>query len=198
MTIFNKIKWILAILVVFVLIVATNLIDKRNFKSIRDSIVTIYEDRLIAKDIIYEVSTAVQKKEVALVTSDSAFYKSENESVNHSIDNQIKRYKNTKLTEQERKVFEDLKKNIQLLLDAEKSNAPDQRIQENIEDVKKNLSALSEIQLDEGKRQLMLSKRAMDSIELFTDIEIYILIALAILIQIIVVYQPKKRRQGDY
>jgi hypothetical protein len=67
-----------------------------------------------------------------------------------------------------------------------------------IEDVKRNLSSLSEIQLNEGKRQLMLSKRAMDSIELFTDIEIYILIALAILIQIIVVYQPKKRRQGDY
>ena len=198
MTIFNKIKWILAILVVFVLILATNLIDKRNFNSIRDSIVTIYEDRLIAKDIINEVSNAVHKKELALVTGDSAFYKSENESVNHSIDNQIKRYKNTKLTEQERKVFEDLKKNIQLLLDAEKSNAPDQRIQEYIEDVKENLSALSEIQLDEGKKQLMLSKRAMDSIELFTDIEIYILIALAILIQIIVLYQPKKRREGDY
>lgn len=197
MSIFNKVKWILAILVVFVLIVATNLIDKRNFKSIRDSIVTIYEDRLIAKDIIYEISTSIQKKEIALLTGDSAFYSSQNNITNGEIKTQIKRYEQTKLTSEESKIFLELRDNIERLIDSEMSNSSEEEVLQKIEDVKRNLSSLSEIQLDEGKRQLMLSKRAIDSIELFTDIEIYILISLAILIQIIVLYQPKRNKEEE-
>jgi len=53
MAFYNKAKWILGILMVFVLIIATNLIDKNNFLKVRDSVVTIYEDRLVAKDLIF-------------------------------------------------------------------------------------------------------------------------------------------------
>lgn len=73
MTFFNKIKWVLSILMVFVLIVTTNLIDRNNFIRVKDSVVTIYEDRLIAKDLIFEMSKAVQEKEVAVAASDTTF-----------------------------------------------------------------------------------------------------------------------------
>jgi hypothetical protein len=46
--------------------------------------------------------------------------------------------------------------------------------------------------LEEGSRQLKISRRAIDTIELFTQIEIYILIFLAIIVQIIVMYKPKE------
>lgn len=39
---------------------------------------------------------------------------------------------------------------------------------------------------------MSISKKAIDSVELFTQIEIYLLIFLAIVIQIIVMYNPKK------
>lgn len=39
---------------------------------------------------------------------------------------------------------------------------------------------------------MSISKKAIDTVELFTQLEIYILIFLAIVIQIIVIYQPKK------
>ena len=58
--------------------------------------------------------------------------------------------------------------------------------------IKKNLEDLSKIQLLEGSKQMSISKKAIDSVELFTQIEIYLLIFLAIVIQIIVMYNPKK------
>jgi hypothetical protein len=58
--------------------------------------------------------------------------------------------------------------------------------------IKKNLDDLSKIQLLEGSKQMSISKKAIDSVELFTQIEIYLLIFLAIVIQIIVMYNPKK------
>ena len=62
MSILNKAKWIIGILLVVGLIIATNLIDKKNFEQIRNSVVTIYEDRLLAKEIIFEISALVHEK----------------------------------------------------------------------------------------------------------------------------------------
>jgi len=51
---------------IFILIIATNLIDKNNFVRVKDSVVAIYEDRLIANDLIFEISNSIREKEVAL------------------------------------------------------------------------------------------------------------------------------------
>lgn len=40
---------------------------------------------------------------------------------------------------------------------------------------------------------MSISKQALDTVELFTQIEIYILVLLAIIIQIIVMYNPKAK-----
>ena len=78
MAFYNKIKWTLGIILIFVLIIATNLIDKNNFVRVRDSVVTIYEDRLIANDLIFEILKSVQQKELAILLSDSTFFENQN------------------------------------------------------------------------------------------------------------------------
>ena len=45
--------------------------------------------------------------------------------------------------------------------------------------------------MEEGKRQVMISEKAMSSIELFTQMEIYVLLGLAILVQILIMYKPR-------
>lgn len=198
MTFFNKLKWILGILLVFVLIVITNLIDRNNFVRVRDSVVTIYEDRLIAKELIYEMSKSVNEKEVALVANDSIFFTEKNPRVNTRVKDFLSRFEETKLTSDESKTFEDLKTNFNLLFASEgklistdlKGNA---NIQRHIYNIKDNLDDLSKIQISEGSRQLAISKKAINTVELFTQIEIYFLIFLAVLIQIIVIYNPKKK-----
>ncbi|GAL70380.1 hypothetical protein [Jejuia pallidilutea] len=65
-----------------------------------------------------------------------------------------------------------------------------------INNLKENLDELSEIQINEGKRQMSISQKAIDTVELFTQIEIYLLVFLAIVIQIIVMYNPKQNKSS--
>jgi hypothetical protein len=196
MSILNKAKWIIGILLVFGLIIATNVIDKKNFKQIRDSVVTIYEDRLLAKEIIFDISTLVHDKEMAIALADSGFYKNRNAQVNEELQRDIEKFEQTELTRAEKYEFDELKKNLSLLREAETSLLESdfeskESAQTKISEIKENLSELSGIQISEGKKHLFLSKRAAESIELYTQLEIYFLIFLAIVVQIIILYNPK-------
>jgi hypothetical protein len=198
MVFYDKLKWILGILMIFVLIIATNLIDKNNFVRVRDSVVTIYQDRLIANDLIFEMLKSVQQKELAVSLSDSTFFQNQNSKVNDNLQSLVSRFEQTKLTSREEKVFADLKTNIQTLIDSESQflnsgYSDNSQIITHIESLKNNLNDLSKIQLNEGSRQMSISKRALDTIELFTQIEIYILVFLAILVQVIIMYKPKEK-----
>lgn len=197
MTLYSKLKWILGILMIFVLIIATNLIDKNNFVRVRDSVITIYEDRLIANDLIFKIMNAAQEKEIAAVQLDSTFFQNKNFKVNKNLQSLISRFEKTKLTPKEANVFNDLKENVQYLIKAESeflgANYKDNsKIVSRIKRVKVNLNDLSKIQLNEGSRQMSISKRALDTVELFTQIEIYFLVFLAVLVQVIVMYKPKE------
>ena len=198
MNFFNKVKWILGILIVFVLIITTNLIDRNNFVRVRDSVVTIYEDRLIVKGIIYDISKTIQEKEVAVAKSDTSFFEAENPKINKELEVLISNYEKTKLTDEENRNFNDLKAHLKDLKTSEQqfidSDLSDKSaINNDINEIKANLDDLSRIQLDEGNKQMAISKRAIDTVELFTQMEIYFLIFLALLIQIIIIYQPKDK-----
>ena len=196
MAILNKLKWIFGILLVFLLVLATNLIDRDNFLRIKDSTLSIYENRLIAKNIIYDLSNQIHRKEIALIAVDTNFYQNENEAANNILSELIEQFASTQLTSKERNIFTHLKDNVKDLK-AKEANlnlgkpAFTQMQQSLILSIKSNLNDLATIQLEEGKRQVMISDRAISSIELFTQIEIYFLIALAVLIQFLIMYKPK-------
>lgn len=199
MTFFEKIKWTLGILMVFVLIISTNLIDRNNFIRVKDSVVSIYEDRLIANDLIFEMSKLVQKKEIAIVISDAGFYSQKNDGVNQDIQRLMSRYLETKLTAKENIVFGDFKENIQTLVlmesvFVETEMKEKEALLNHIFKIRENLDDLTKIQLEEGKRQMSISQKAVDTVELFTQIEIYFLVFLAVVIQVIVMYNPKKKK----
>lgn len=192
----NKLKWTLGILMIFAVIISTNLIDRNNFIQVRDSVTTIYEDRLMANDLIFEMSRSVQEKEMAVALMDSVFFIERNEKVNSEIQAIINRFEQTKLTEEESKVFDNLKNNIEGLKRSEKTLIKSRfkikaDLLKGLSNTKENLHDLSKIQLIEGKRQMFISNKAINTVELFTNIEIYLLVVLAILIQIVVMYKPK-------
>lgn len=196
MNIYSKFKWVLGILIVFILILTTNLVDRNNFSRVNDSVITIYEDRLIASDIVFEIFKQIKNKELAVKLSDSIFFHQNNESINNNIDNLVARFEKTKLTTDENIILINLKNNIKTLKGLEniylKSNFENtSNLEIILDEIDKNLSGLSEIQLIEGRRQMSISKKAMGTVELFTQIEIYLLIFLAIAIQIIVMYKSK-------
>lgn len=196
MTIYDKAKWVLGILLVFGLILATNLVDKDNFNKLKYSINTIYEDRLVAKGLIFEMSYLVQEKQIALYKSDSLFYQQQRSGVNDEIQSIISEYEETELTQEEEDMFNEFKENVkeELALETEfveSGFANRTELLDQIYLLHDNLHELSQIQLKEGKKQMSASQKTIKTIELFTQIEIVFLIAIAILLQIIILYKPK-------
>jgi hypothetical protein len=154
--------------------------------------------RLVAKNLLFEMLKSVQKKELAVVSKDHLFFENRNKEVNSELKIYVNKFETTKLTSEEADVFKNLKDNLDNLKTIE-TNFIDsgydsqERILKKIENIKQNLFDLSEIQLNEGSRQMSISKKAVDTVELFTQIEIYLLVILAILIQIIVIYRPSNK-----
>ncbi|WP_341296740.1 MCP four helix bundle domain-containing protein [Catalinimonas locisalis] len=187
----------MSILLVFIIVLTTNLIDRDNFNRLRQSIVTIYEDRLIVNDLIYEMTSLIQDKQIALLKSDSVFFQQQSRQINNKIEAIIARYEETKITQEEGIIFDRFKENIERLADIEAEYMAsgfenEESMMNQIITLKENLYDLSKIQLKEGKRQMDFSQRTMDTIELFTQIEIIFLVVMAVLIQIIILYKPPK------
>lgn len=202
MSFFNKIKWILGILIVFVLIVMTNLIDKNNFVRVRNAVVTIYEDRVVASDLLFDLSKALQEKEMAAALADTTFFNNRSSQLDKNITGLVSRFEQTKLTTKEKKTLNNLKSDFEILKSSESvlvsSNFSEKILFFNtISDIQENLYDLSKIQLREGKRQMSISNKAVDKLEIFTQIEIYLLAFLAIVIQIIIIYTPKKKEDKE-
>lgn len=197
MTVFNKIRWAASILLVFFIVLITNLIDRDNFNRLRYSVTTIYEDRIVASDLLFEMLMLIQEKEVAFVTSDSLFIQKRNEKNNREIDNLIERYEQTKLTEKEQLLFNKLKDELSNLENLEKKytqleSRDKARLSKSIDRIVQHLHDLSKVQLKEGRHQVLISNKAMDTIDIFTQVEIVFLILMAILIQIIILYKSKQ------
>jgi len=202
MVFFNKIKWILGILMIFVLVVATNLIDRSNFFRLKDSVTAIYEDRLVANDLIFDISKSIQKKKMAVALSDTLYFSEKNNTVSEDIQGLILRFEETNLTSDERIIFETFKENLEVLNQFEirfiaSGFSQKDELLHHLSDLSTNLYDLSKIQLEEGGRQMALSKKAIHTVDLFTQIEIYILIFLGVLVQIIIIYKPKEDKQPD-
>lgn len=196
MAFYTKLKWILGILMVFAIIVTTNLIDRNSFLRVNDSVVGIYEDRLVAYDLIFEMSKALQEKQLAVATSNEDFFLNRNSQIDREIQELISSFKKTKLTKEEDKLLIKFTTNLTALKSDEVALIQSKYTEKNsvnnqIVKLQQNLTDLSKVQLQEGQRKMEISKSAIDVMELFTHLEIYILIILAILIQIIVIYKPK-------
>mgnify|MGYP000439277211 CR=1 FL=1 len=197
MTLYNKIKWVLGILLVFVLILATNLIDRNNFLQVKKSVASLYEDRLLAHDHLFEMTRLNFEKEKAIITKNNAFFINEVKSNNAKFSAFVSKFEETKLTDKESIVFNSLKENLDVLLTSEQkylkqSNSNFDSLLPLLATVNENIAELSKIQISEGSNEMLLTEDAVANVELFTHIEIYLLIFLAIVIQIIIMYNPKK------
>tara|TARA_R110002072_G_scaffold299148_1_gene474067 strand:- start:1404 stop:2015 length:612 start_codon:yes stop_codon:yes gene_type:complete len=200
---FVKIKWISGLLVVFLLILTTNLLDRQHFQTIKNSVVSIYEDRLTASDLIFKLSEEIEKKNLALVTSDSNFFDLENKTSNQTIDLLIDKYFETVLTQDEEREIEMFHSDFKELKKLESSelnsldypvNSSSNKLLLKIRGLKNNLSNLSKIQLSEGEKQLSIASKSVSAVVLFTRIEIVFLVIIGLFIQAIILYNPKRSR----
>lgn len=194
MKFFAKMRWVASILLVFFIVLITNIIDRDNFNKLSYSVTTIYEDRIVAYDLIFEMSRIVKEKHIALLTSDTLFLAAQSEQYEQQINQLLDRFKLTKLTKNEKSILIKLEEKFKSLWQSEKSSSYEltDDLLKNINYIDQYLLDLSKIQLREGKRHVHVSNKAINTINLFTQGEIIFLILMAILIQIIILYKPKE------
>ncbi|SFT48170.1 Four helix bundle sensory module for signal transduction [Lishizhenia tianjinensis] len=199
MKIWNKIKWVSGVVLVFAIVLATNLIDRDNFSKLRQSTTTIYKDRIVASDILFDLSHLIQQKKLTLATADTNLFKRSNATLSDSIQALLSNYEQTKLTDKEAGIFNSLKGQLisfeELENDYFTGDIDKEAFVQLIAGIDENLYKLSKVQLYEGKLQMLKSNKAMESVELFTQIEIIFLVIAGILIQVIILYTPKSKRK---
>lgn len=191
----QKTKAAMALGTIFVLILATNVMDKSHFSELQDSFSAVYEDRLVAEIYIYKLSAQLHtKKKVFDELNDLGVYdRNTNQALNDSIRTLLSKYEETKLTEKEALLFTALKKNITdlLLLEADHTQLAlgskrRERVGEQYRKLAVNLDGLSEIQLLEGKNLTDNSRRIIAASNVTSQLEICILIIAGLIVQALI------------
>ena len=72
MKIQNKLKYVFGSIFVILIVLATNQIDQNNYTKINETSSSIYKDRLIASDILIQLSECFRNLEVSVIIGDSS------------------------------------------------------------------------------------------------------------------------------
>ena len=204
--ILKKVKWILGILLVFFLVLATNLIDRNNFNTVQESLEIIYDTQLLNKNILLDLSTLVHEKAMANALHDTTFYQNRNREVNEQIDKLFHEFEETELVYKERLTLDLAKEKIDQINvieeglfsgDIAEVGPKQEEIARELEKVSGDLVRLSLIQLEEGRRQMKRGENALSSIDMFTKLEVFFLIFIAVLVQILILFNPKTKEEKE-
>ncbi len=95
---------------VILMMVMIAYMHKRSLSNMEQTITSIYEDRLVAKDYIFDLSKMINDKKTAISSGNERL--EEIVRTNHAIDRVIKRYEETRLTEEEQILWQKLKDDI--------------------------------------------------------------------------------------
>ena len=198
----QKAKALGALVMIFLLVLATNLMDNNHFAVVKKSLTTVYEDRLVAKDYIYKIARQLEIKEREIYTDLSQQSNSKNHITNDSISAILSKFKATRLTSAEETHFRLLNRYITKLLDAEKQLAAKSDIEPSDEiivriislhaSIANELDVLSEIQMTEGRRQINYSNEAIAKSKFISQLEIGALIVIGVIIQLLIFIKPSR------
>nr|WP_321415456.1 hypothetical protein [uncultured Allomuricauda sp.] len=180
----------------FLLVLASNRLNNRNFSAVEHGVDSVFEDRLVVQEYIYRLNNLFHKKELFLAKNtldDKGLpYYPEIKTI-------LADFEKTDLTREEALQLSSLNENYAELKTLEKAHLKNQASEEDIiavlGSIGKNLDELSEVQLSEGRQLTQRSKRSLGMNELLSRIEIVFLIIIGILFLIIVFYRDKPKME---
>ncbi|WP_424964349.1 MCP four helix bundle domain-containing protein [Ekhidna sp.] len=177
----NESMVLFSILLIIVMIGYTH---KKNLSDLEETVTSIYEDRLVANEYIFELSRKIENKKWLITNNHNA--SQEMTLLNYEIDILIDAFEKTDLTVEENKLWEKLKRELTLADEFENqilhNQASKQRIllQKHLDDqyelIHSDLVGLSHIQLQEGKSLVDNSKKILASNSISGRLEIALMI----------------------
>lgn len=97
MTIADKIRWTAGLLVTFLLILATGRTSLLSTRKVQAAVESLYADRLVVKNLIFELVTTLHAKELAVVTQDVEQLLARGEVANARIEELLVQFRATQL-----------------------------------------------------------------------------------------------------
>ncbi|WP_422083366.1 hypothetical protein [Ulvibacterium sp.] len=183
--------------IAFLLVLASNRLNRRNFSTVEHTVNSVFEDRVVAQDYIYRLNNLFHQKEMSLEVSE----REELQSV--ADDNIVPLFENfakTKLTQDESVYFKRLKENYWELQKLEKAFFADQEpkaglgikeMEVLLKKINENLNRLSEVQLSESLQLTQLSQKSLKMNQLLSMLEVVFLVIIGILFLLIVFHREK-------
>lgn len=196
----QKFKAAALLAIVCVTILITNLLGRQHIDKLGSSFSSVYEDRLVVESYIYKLSNHLYQKKLLL---DNCAGQPDTQVSTHfgihntAISDLLVDYEKTRLTDEEEVCFRKFKANVAALQHLERqyfrnaSGNPQRsdtrsQIEEQFATASSNLHQLSLIQLKEGKLLADQSQRIVAGSSLLTSFEMAVLIAIAIILQVLV------------
>ncbi|MCO6475336.1 MAG: hypothetical protein J5I94_01875 [Phaeodactylibacter sp.] len=188
-----------SLIIVFLLIYATNRLDKHHFENVQHIMNSVYEDRIVAQHYIYQLSSLYHQKYEEILGSVTA---ESLKDINRQIDEYIGRFSTTTLTTKEAQVFrllrekdeelKDLEAQLAAISDTGRSKDETGQYKQKLDMVLRSLDGLSEIQLNEGGRLRKEAQESLDRTKLFSKLELIMLVFIGIIVQVIIFYTPRR------
>jgi len=176
----------------FLLVLASNRLNNRNFSTVEHGVDSVFEDRLVVQEYIYTLNNLFHKKELYLANNTE-----DNKAIPKypEIKNILADFEKTDLTREESIFLTSLKENYAELKTLEanhaKNGASKEAIVSVLGSISGNLDELAEVQLYEGRQLTQRSKRSLGMNQLLSTIEIVFLIIIGILFLVIVFHRDK-------
>ncbi len=185
----------------FLLVLASNRLNQRNFSTVEQSVNSVFEDRLVVQGYIYRLNNLFHKMELAFVNNEL------NESFlteSSNIERILSDFEKTELTIKESEYLSDLRDSYVDLQLMEKSLLAKNElgraevkneISSKLARINNDLDELSEVQLSEGKQLTQRSQRSLGMNQLLSSLEIVFLVIIGILFLLIVFHREKPSMQ---
>ncbi|MBO0330862.1 hypothetical protein [[Muricauda] lutisoli] len=176
----------------FLLVLASNRLNNRNFSTVEHGVNSVFEDRLVVQEYIYRLNNLFHEKELFLANNALT-----NKSIPQypEIKNILTDFEKTDLTVEEAQYLSNLNENYAALktLEANQHNndGSKEEIVSILHSISKNLDNLAEVQLSEGRQLTQQSKRSLGMNQMLSSLEIVFLVIIGILFLIIVFHKDK-------
>jgi len=176
----------------FLLVLASNRLNNRNFSTVEHGVDSVFKDRLVVQEYIYTLNNLFHKKELYLAnnTEDKKAIPKYPE-----IKDILADFEKTHLTQDESLFLTSLKENYTELKTLEanygKDVASKRELVSVLGSISGNLDELAEVQLSEGRQMTQRSKRSLGMNQLLSTIEIVFLVIIGILFLVIVFHRDK-------
>jgi len=187
----------LALGIVFLLVLATNRIDKHHFYTVQNTVDSVFKDRVVAQNYIYNMNVIFNEK---FLDFKLGTYSEQNRTAqNNEINNLISKFKETELTQEESKAFNNFQADYLTLINLESEQTETDSINTDKSialhklygRIRSDLNNLSNIQLQEGKKLTEVSQRTLQSNDLISKLEIGFLILIGVAMQLILFIKRK-------